>query len=229
MKPCSVPCPQGDSCWVGWVGLLGCCAQPLLSPLPHLHGQRLAVLGELLEDGVRILDALLVLLGLQSGRRQRSGEGRRGDEATRQRRRRRWRRRYRGPCCVTPRWLGGDCICMQCNAWLRAPAGRSGLPRGPGRRSHAPHLILLGQLPKKCRLLGWQLPVVGGRRSARLGHPSQACGGARSGALATCPMIRAGTALCDQPAAVPSPPWLLHPHLRGCIGRPGAPDQTLTR
>lgn len=36
------------------------------APGPHLHRQRLAMLGELLQDGVRGLDALLVLLSLRS-------------------------------------------------------------------------------------------------------------------------------------------------------------------
>ncbi len=49
--------------------LCGTCVPPQGPPgrCTHLHGQRFSVLRELFEDGIRILNALLVLLGLLGG------------------------------------------------------------------------------------------------------------------------------------------------------------------
>ena len=69
------------------------CSCLLLLPhrlLPHLHGQRLPVVGKLLEDGVCILHSFLILLGLQQRASGRGASGRRcGAVGQRQRQRRR--------------------------------------------------------------------------------------------------------------------------------------------
>lgn len=144
----------------------------LLAP-PHLHGQRLAVLRKFLEDGVSILDALLVLLCLRH-MSKRAGQGRRG-----------WRGRQAPPPPPPPsssqptlsralqrhpHWRRAGGIIVHCIACLRQPKLRQAPAKGHWSplACYSPHLVLFGQLPEQGRLLAWQLPI-GSRRGARLG------------------------------------------------------------
>lgn len=115
-------------------------------------------------------------------------QGSRGDEASRhRRRRRRWRPPYRGRSCATRAGAGYEASpCMSMHASGRGSAS-SGPPRAVGGCSHAIHLILLGQLPEQGRLLGGQLPVVGGRPGARLGGHRLAVRRRWAWALCDCP------------------------------------------